>query len=165
MKEPKPYLEGIQLKLDTTFVTQLEDLLIDYLWVEHLPDGAEEAKIAVVALAHDALPVAHYITRNMELPIYSVNNAMEFVALLKTFKGRYKKVIVVDDIYDTGTTFDNYTEASIGCDQPTVNWIFLVAKQPVPQNTFAACTIETTAYIVFPWESELHGQTTNTSGS
>jgi hypoxanthine phosphoribosyltransferase len=146
MQNPLPYLRGAEIYFDQDMTNSLLTILTARI-------KAEFSNCILVAIAHDGIPAAHFISRRLDLRVYTVNSPAE-LDLLYNDPNRTSPIVLIDDMYDTGRTYDVYTAALTRTTNPfdEIYWHFLVAKQTPPPSTFAACVIPTQAYIRFPWE-------------
>lgn len=140
-KDPLPYLKAQKWVLEETFIRQLCLIIKEHILMKY-----KNQKIAIFTLAHDGIPPSHMIAREIGAPIYVINTATDIEFIVKSLP-KDVSIIVLDDIYDTGKTYEKYA--------PLIQaneWIFLTAKQNVPEGTFCPCVLQTQAYIVYPWE-------------
>lgn len=140
-KSPAPYLKGQQWVLDESFIRQLCLIIKDHIQAKYAGQ-----KIAIFTLAHDGIPPTHMIAREIDAPVYVINNAEDIPVILKCLS-EDTSIIMFDDIYDTGATYEKYSPLI-----RATEWIFLTAKQNIPEGTFCPCVFQTQAYIVYPWE-------------
>ena len=138
---PAPYLTAKKWVLDEAFIRQL-CLIIK----EHIQTKYKKEKVALFTLAHDGIPPAHMIARELNIPLYVINTTTDIMPIMDALP-ESTVVIMLDDIYDTGATYEKYMTLV-----QATEWIFLTAKQAVPRGTFCPCVLQTSAYIVYPWE-------------
>lgn len=99
--------------------------------------------VGVYGLPRGGLPLAVHISHHLNIPL--ILNLMKFS---KDHPG--KQMLVVDDIVDTGKTFERLVEFTDVQDIPFKS-LTIYHK---PDSTFRPDIIvkETTSWIVFPWE-------------
>jgi hypoxanthine phosphoribosyltransferase len=88
---------------------------------------------AVFGIPRGGLPIAVSLSHLLNIPL-----------ITKTPKSGFKKILVVDDISDTGNAmnmFNKYTTAAI----------FI---KPATKHVPDFYMVETTKWVVFPWETE-----------
>jgi hypoxanthine phosphoribosyltransferase len=114
--------------------------LIDALTVQL----TQEKVTAVHGLPRGGLPIAVHLSHHLEIPM--IINLHEFIR-----QSPDGKLLVVDDIIDTGKTYDRFFEfAKI---HKIKNWIS-ASLYYKPKSTYRPDFFikETTSWIVFPWE-------------
>lgn len=142
---PLPLLKKQKLVLDKKFIRYLHLIVKEYIENKY-----PQKKIVILTLAHDGIPFAHAIAREINCPMYVINHPNDVSSILNLLSSNFDKdivIIVLDDIYDTGATYEKYSSLI-----PANEWIFLTAKQNIPKGTFCPCVLQTQAYVVYPWE-------------
>ena len=98
---------------------------------------------AVYALPRGGLPIAVHISHHLNIPL--INNLTQFNSEFKD-----GKLLVVDDIVDTGKTYDRFIEIAglMNIDFYTATLYYKPGSEYLPDLFL----LQTNDWIVFPWE-------------
>jgi hypoxanthine phosphoribosyltransferase len=103
-----------------------------------------------------ALHLSHALDRPMETVMWQTRETVkqEHSEYIQQAIDSLKRVVFVDDINDTGRTFNEISKA-YHCERPNVRFTSLVKKvgTTYPDGK-AALTISDKRWIVFPWEKD-----------
>jgi hypoxanthine phosphoribosyltransferase len=129
----------------------MEKVIIDYnkygILIDNLVVKIKSLDIdfnAVHGLPRGGLPIAVHISHHLDIPlVISVNQ----------FAQEYQngKLLVVDDIIDTGKTYERFLEIIT---MNPINFIFAtIFYKPTSLYTPEVYIKETTSWVIFPWET------------
>ena len=113
----------------------------------------------IVGITRGGLLPALHLSHHLERPMMTIQwqtrdaNKCEHNIELQSMIDKGKTVVFVDDINDTGRTFEEISKA-YHCERPNVFFISLVKKTETRYNTTAALSLEDERWIVFPWEKD-----------
>ena len=91
-------------------------------------------KYRILGVPRGGLPIAVQLSHSLNMPL--TNEIDEFTLL-------------VDDIYDSGTTSRHYENLGIGME----NQFFWLKREQSPKEVQAAVIVDPELWVVFPWET------------
>lgn len=113
----------------------------------------------IVGITRGGLLPALHLSHHLDRPLMTIvwqtrdNSKCEINLILQDMIDEGTRVVFVDDINDTGRTFEEINKAYHGA-RSNVMFTSLVQKTDTSFSADAALTINDERWIVFPWEKD-----------
>ena len=105
-------------------------------------DGKGRDITAVYGIPQDGIPFAMYIAGALRVPLVSAETVRKYPS----------STLVVNDVYDTGETLENWLDSWFRGSTPPANIAVVYDKGFAPDGIFYGQSVTPNTWLIFPWE-------------